>query len=219
MIATIALPYGETKDNTKDKHGARLRHEGLMRASHAHVAATARRSRPRTECLAMRLMQHPGTYAEWETGHSRLMQQVCQPARLRAQIVRMRTTTLRLIHRRAVFEYLRDRQITGVKRHRYIALFYGSRDYASSVVLEHGHYMRSWVSASCSRFIGTDVLHDPAFEAPLAAYELCYSEYFRAFCDLQLTTAEEASDTYEQALLPFLKERCEQARERLIRLS
>ncbi len=77
------------------------------------------------------------------------MQRVCEPPRLRAQMVRMRETTLALIHRRAVFEYLRDRKITGAKRHRYIALFYGARDYASSVVVEHRHYLRSWISGSC----------------------------------------------------------------------
>ena len=168
--------------------------------------------------VAMRLMQHPGTYSDWEAGHSRLMQQVCQPPRLRAQIVRMRATTLRLIHRRAVFDYLRDRRITGAQRHRYIEIFYGPRDYASSLVVEHGHYIRSWVSASCSRFIGTAVLRDPAFEAPLAEYELFYTEYFQLFCDLQLSSAENVNFSCKKALLPLLKERCEQAREQLIRL-
>jgi hypothetical protein len=195
-----------------------LRHERLMRASHSHVAATARDGSNAHSIVAMRLMQHPATYTQWEVGHSRLMQQVCQPARLRVQIVRMRATTLRLIHRRAVFEYLRDRRITGAQRHRYIELFYGPRDYASSLLVEHGHYIRSWVSASCSRFIGTEVLHDPAFEAPLAEYELLYSEYFRLFCDVQLTSAENANFHCESPLLPLLKERCEQAREWLIRM-
>jgi hypothetical protein len=195
-----------------------LRHERLMRASHSHVAATARDDNNEHSIVAMRLMQHPATYTQWEVGHSRLMQQVCQPTRLRAQIVRMRATTLRLIHRRAVFEYLRDRRLTGARRHRYIELFYGPRDYASSLLVEHGHYVRSWVSASCSRFIGTEVLHDPAFEAPLAEYELLYSEYFRLFCDLQLTSAENGTFRCEKPLLPLLKERCEQAREWLIRL-
>jgi len=167
----------------------------------------------------LRLMQHPGTYTEWEAGHSRLMRQVCQPARLRAQVVRMRATTLRLIHRRAVFEYLRDRRITGAQRHRYIEFFYGPRDYASSLIVEHGHYVRSSVSASCSRFIGMAVLRDPAFEAPLVEYELFYAEYFQLFCDLQLASVDHVDFSCKKALLPLLKERCEQAREQLIRLS
>jgi hypothetical protein len=195
-----------------------LRHDRLMSASHSHVAATARDNNNAQRIMAMRLLQHPATYSEWEVGHSRLMQQVCEPPRLRAQIVRMRAMTLRLIHRRAVFEYLRDRRITGAQRHRYIEFFYGPRDYATSLILEHGHYTRSWASASCSRFIGTAVLRDPAFDAPLAEYEQWYGEYFRLFCDLQLATGEDADLTCEKALLPFLKERCDQAREQLIRL-
>ncbi len=195
-----------------------LHFDRLMRVSHSHVAETARDDNNEQHIVAMRLMQHPGSYTEWETTHSKLMQQVCQPTRLRAQIVKMRATTLRLIHRRAVFEYLRERQITGVKRHRFIELFYGSRDYASAMVIEHGHYTRSWISASCSRHIGNEVLRDPAFAAPLTAYELWYTEYFRLFCDLQLMTTENVTTDCEQTLLPFLKERCEQARERLIRM-
>jgi hypothetical protein len=195
-----------------------LQHERLMRVSHSHVAATARDENQENQILALRLMQHPGTYTDWEQGHSRLMLQVCQPTRMRAQIVKMRETTLSLIHRRCVFEYLRDRHITGAARHRYIALFYGTRDYATSMVIEHAHYTRSWASASCSRFIGAEILRDPAFDAPLAAYEQWYGEYFRAFCDLQLMRTETVATACEKALLPLLKERARLARERILHL-
>ncbi len=163
-------------------------------------------------------MQHPGTYSDWEHRHSQLMQQVCRPHGMRAQLIKMRETTLSLIHRRCVFEYLRDRRITGAQRHRYIALFYGARDYATSMVMEHGHYSRTSLSASCSRFIGAEILRDPAFEAPLIAYEQSYSEYFRVFCDLQLMSVEKMSSACEKALLPLLKERARLAREQLLHL-
>jgi hypothetical protein len=195
-----------------------LRYDRLMRVSHSHVAATARDDNQENQVLALRLMQHPGTYSDWEQRHSRLMQQVCQPPRLRGQMIKMRATTLSLIHRRCVFEYLRDRRITGAARHRYIALFYGGRDYATSMVIEHGHYSRTSVSASCSRFIGSEILRDPAFAAPLSAYEQWYGEYFRVFCDLQLMSVESVSTACEKALLPYLKERARLARERLLRL-
>lgn len=195
-----------------------LRYDRLMRVSCSHVEATARDDNQENQILALRLIEHPATFTEWETRHSQLMQQICQPPRLRAQMVKMRETTLRLTHRRAVFEYLRDRKITGAKRHQFISLFYGSRDYASSMVIEHGHYTRSWASASCSRFIGSQIMRDPAFEAPLAAYEQWYAEYFRVFCDLQLAGGDTVSTACERALLPFLKERTELARERLIRM-
>ncbi len=127
-------------------------------------------------------MQHPGTYSDWESRHSQLMKQVCQPTGFAQQIIRMRTTTLSLVHRRAVFEFLRDSKITGMKRRRLIGMFYGSRDYASAMLIEHGHYVRSWVSASCSRFIGTQVLHDSAFEEPLSRTSNAMARYFRMFC-------------------------------------
>jgi hypothetical protein len=195
-----------------------LRHDRLMWVSHTHVAATARDETQENQILALRLMQHPGTYSDWENRHSLLMQQVCQPTRMRAQVIKMRETTLSLIHRRCVFEYMREQRIVGAARHRYIALFYGTRDYATSMVIEHGHYSRSWLSASCSRFIGTEILRDPAFEAPLTAYEQNYSEYFRVFCDLQLMLTENVATACERALLPLLKERVRLAREQLLRL-
>jgi hypothetical protein len=198
--------------------GRGLRHDRLMRVSHSHVAATARDENQENQILALRLMQHPGTYSDWEQRHSQLMKQVCRPTGMRAQIIKMRETTLSLIHRRCVFEYLRERRITGAARHRYIALFYGTRDYATSMVIEHGHYTRSWVSASCSRFIGAEILRDPAFDAPLSAYEQWYGEYFRVFCDLQLMSTESVSTACEKALLPLLKERAWLARERLLHL-
>jgi hypothetical protein len=195
-----------------------LRHDSLMRVSHSHVEATSRDNGHAQQILALRLMQHPGTYSEWEHQHSQLMQRVCQPTQFRAQLVQMRATTVRLIHRRAVFEYLRDRKITGEKRHRYIAMFYGSRDYANSMLLEHGHYTRSWASASCSWYIGSEVLRDPAFDAPMLEYEEWYGEYFRMFYDLQLATPADNRATCDRALLPILRRRAEQARERLVRL-
>ena len=195
-----------------------LRYDRLMRVSHSHVAATARDDNQENQVLALRLMQHPGTYSDWEQRHSRLMQQVCQPTRLRRQMIKLRATTLSLIHRRCVFEYLRDRQLTGARRHRYIALFYGARDYATSMVIEHGHYTRTWISASCSRFIGAEVLRDPAFDAPLTVYEQWYTEYFRVFCDLQLLNEENVTTGCERALLPLLKERALLARQRLLLL-
>ncbi|HTY93161.1 MAG TPA: hypothetical protein VMC02_04700 [Steroidobacteraceae bacterium] len=196
-----------------------LRHDRLMRVSHSHVAATARDDGHEQQQLVQRLMQEPCTYTQWENRHSQLMQQVCRPRRLRAQIVCMRALTLSLIHRRAVFEYLRDGRITGEKRHRYIALFYGARDYANAPILEHARYTRSWVSASCSRFIGAQLLHDPAFEAPMAEYEQKFAQYFRLYCELQLATPQDAGAACGTALLPMLKESAREARERLIRLN
>lgn len=195
-----------------------LRHDGLMRVSHSHVAATARDDKHAQRVVAMRLIEHPGTYTDWENTHSHLMHKVCQPTKLRDQIISMRSTTLSLIHRRAVFEYLRDCRVTGVKRHRYIGLFYGSRDYATSMVIEFGHYTRSWVSASCSRFIGLHLLRDPAFETPLSDYEQWYAEYFRMFCEVQLASPNSAASDCTEALLPFLKERARTAREQLLRM-
>ncbi|HEV2700497.1 MAG TPA: hypothetical protein VGV09_02620 [Steroidobacteraceae bacterium] len=195
-----------------------LEHGRLMRVSHSHVAATAREVGQENQILAQRLLQHPQTYSDWEYRHSRLMHKVCQPTRLRAQMIKMRATTLSLLHRRYVFEYLRDRKVTGALRHRYIALFYGARDYATAMVMEHGHYTRACVSASCSRFIGAQVLRDPAFAAPLTAYDELYGEYFRLFCDLQLMSEESASSACAQALLPDLRERTRVAREQLVRL-
>ena len=61
------------------------------------------------------------------------------------------------------------------------ALLFPSRLHCA-VVSEHGRYVRSAASYLCSSHVGSHMMFDALFEAPLAEYEDLYASYFRTYC-------------------------------------
>jgi hypothetical protein len=170
------------------------------------------------DAVASRLRQSADTYRRWEAEHARLMRTVSEQGRLAGQMAALRATAFGLVHRRALFEYLRERHVTGAKRHRLIALFYGCRDYTNAVLAEHGNYVRCSSSYLCTHYLGEQLMHDSAFDEPLQLYEEWYGEYFGAYCDVALAQTEEekhASAPWE-ALKPLLKQRVVEARQAIL---
>src|SRR6266849_2223792 len=105
------------------------KHARLMEESEARVEMAARFDSPADTLVARGILEHPDVYRRWAAEHDRLMRAVSEQARLARQVVALRSTAFGLVHRKAMFEYLRDRQLTGARRHRLFALFYGIRDY------------------------------------------------------------------------------------------
>src|SRR5215469_15881042 len=111
-------------------------HTRLMEESELRLQMAVYMHTP-ADAVARRILDSPDTYHRWELEHDRLMHTVSDRGRLTEQITALRTALFGLVHRRAVFEYLRKRQITGDKRRRVLALFYGWRDYTNAVLREH----------------------------------------------------------------------------------
>jgi hypothetical protein len=170
------------------------------------------------DAAARRMLECPETYRRWEIEHGRLMHTVSDRGRLPEQITALRTAVFALVHRRAVFEYLRAAQITGPKRRRLLALFYGCRDYIDAVLREHGNYVRCSSSYLCTHHLGEHLMQDAAFAEPLQLYEEWYAEYFRAYCDSHLAeTEQEKNETVAlDALKPLLKQRLGEARQAIL---
>jgi len=164
------------------------------------------------------VLDSPETYRRWEVEHDRLLRAVSGQQRLDRQVTALRSTLFGLVHRRALFEYLRERQIAGRKRHRLLSLFYGCRDYTNAVLTEHGKYVRYSSSYICTQYLGEHLLHDAAFDEPLQLYEAWYAEYFRAYCDTELADTEEEKQACIplDALKPLLKQRLAEARQAIL---
>ena len=196
------------------------KHERFMEESERCVEATARSGRPEDQLLACRMLEHPATYRRWLSEHDRLMRAVSEQAKLERQLQALRRSTFSLIHRKALFGYLRDQHVVGVRRQHLFALFYGPRDYAASVVAEHGNYLRSRSSHLCTRFLADELLHDCAIQEPLQLYQESYAEYFKIFCDTALaeTPEEKESATALLALQPLLKHRLNEIRQAILEL-
>lgn len=185
------------------------------------VVAASRDGTPDERLVATRVLENPTSYQLWERGHERLMRAVVEPARIAGQLTVLRTTAFSLMHRKALFEYLRERNVTGAKRHKLLSMFYGPLEYAGAVIREHNNYVRSGSSYLCTCHIGLALMRDPAFDEPLQLYQEWYSEYFRIFCDSALAETQEERAQIEsmEQLKPLLKHQLTQARQAILAMA
>jgi len=188
-----------------------------MEESELRVQMSAHLHSP-ADAAARRILTCPETYRRWELEHDRLMHTVSDRGRLSEQVTALRSAVFALVHRRAMFEYLREAHVAGEKRRRALALFYGCRDYTDAVMREHANYVRCSSSYVCTHHLGEHLMHDAAFCEPLVLYEEWYTEYFRAYCDTELaeTETEKQASVALDALKPLLKHRLSEARQAIL---
>jgi hypothetical protein len=117
----------------------------------------------------------------------------------------LRKVAFLTLHRKAPFEYLRDRHVTGMaRRHLITALFGAQQAYGKALVREHEAYLSSACSLMCADSLCGSVLGDESFCEALEKYESAYAEYYKAYCDSLL--AEQAGEVAPMsALLPYLR--------------
>jgi hypothetical protein len=189
-----------------------------MEESESRVEMTAKSLAPADILVAQRILDRPVEFTRWEAHHDHLMRAVSSHTRLTQQMVALRTTAFTLVHRRALFEYLRQRRLTGEKRRKLFALFYGCADYTNAVLVEHGNYVRCSSSYLCTQHLAEHLMHDPALDEPLALYEEWYTEYFHAFCDVEIAETEEERQAClaQESLKPLLKHRVNEARKAIL---
>ena len=181
-----------------------ISHARLMRESTDRVESALHCEEDKDHLVARRILENPQTWQLWECEHSSLMRQVADYSVLNSQAAALRHTALRLIHGKALFEYLRKNEVRGAERTRILQHFYPTRGYQSAVIAEHSGYMRRACSYLCTSHVGTGVVQDPAFLDPMQHYEELYREYFRLYCSTLLSQAGVESAS-ELALLPLLK--------------
>lgn len=194
------------------------KHARLMQESESRVEMTANSLAPADILVAQRILLRPAEFTRWEAHHDHLMRAVSSHGQLPPQMVELRATALSLVHRKALFEYLQQRQITGAKRRRLLAVFYGCADYTNAVLAEHGNYVRSSSSYLCTQHLAEHLMHDPALDEPLTLYEEWYAEYFQAFCDVELAETDEERQAClaQESLKPLLKHRVTEARKAIL---
>lgn len=186
----------------------------LMEESEARVEMTVTAQSPIDILVAQRILGNPAEFARWEVHHDHLMRPISSRSRLTEQMVGLRATAVTLVHRKALFEYLRQRQLTGVKRRRLLAIFHRCSGHTKALLAEHGDYVRCSSSYLCTQHLAEHLMHDPALDEPLALYEELYSEYFGAFCDVEIAETEQEKQAClaQECLKPFLKYRVNEAR-------
>lgn len=162
---------------------SRLTHDELMEASHDCVKKAARSTQPQVEIVATRLLENATNYKTWESEHAGLMRNVAAERLPAAQRETMLSASFSLIHRKALFEYMRDKKLRGEQREKLVQSFFPLRDFVDSMRSEHMQYVRSTASFLCVEHVGRDLMFDALFADPLAEYEEIYHEYFYVHCD------------------------------------
>jgi hypothetical protein len=175
-----------------------------MRESTDRIERALRSSDAREHVVAQRVLSTPGTWNAWELEHSGLMRQVSDFVALRNQVVALRHAALRLIHGKALFEYLKKHNVRGAARADILAHFHRTLLYEHAVVAEHTVYVRKACSYLCTGHLGADLVRDPAFLDPMQHYEQLFTEYFELYCST-LTPLPDGSNA-DPALLPLLKQ-------------
>ncbi len=177
----------------------------LMRESTDRIESALHGGDDKEKLVANRLSENPTTWQLWENEHSGLMRHVADYGVLRVQAAALRQTSLRLIHGKALFEYLRRNEVRGPQRTRMLKHFYPTRGYQAAVIAEHGGYVRKAGSFMCANHVGTGLVHDPAFLDPMEHYESLYAEYFDLYCTTLFPAEYGVESASERSLLPLLK--------------
>ena len=175
-----------------------------MRESTDRIELALRSDDDKEHLIAHRLSENSKTWELWEHEHSGLMRQVADYGVLRTQAAALRQTALRLIHGKALFEYLRRKQVRGGERTRILGHFYPTRGYQYAVISEHGAFVRKACSYLCASHVGSELVQDPAFLDPMQHYENLYAEYFDLYC-ATLFPGDRGEAACERSLLPLLK--------------
>jgi hypothetical protein len=133
------------------------------------------------------------------------MRQVADSGSIRTQAVTLRQTALRLVHGKALFEYLKRPEVRGVMRAMVMAHFHPTKLFNYALLQEHGTYLRKAGSLMCASHLGSDVVQDSGFLDPLQQYETLYGEYFNLYCRTLFPKPGEIESASEKSLLPLLK--------------
>jgi hypothetical protein len=190
----------------------------LMDESEICIVEAAKHGTPAQMQVATRLLSHPEAYRRWEVEHAQLMRRVSSHTYLQRQVTALRSTALTQLHRKAVFEYLQERQLSSSQRHRLMALFHSFRDYSASLIAEHGNYVRGASSYWCSHHVARCLMKDGVFADPLHLYQERYTDYFRVFCDVELAETDTEKQAVEpmRLLKPLLKLQLAEARREIL---
>lgn len=196
-----------------------ISHFRLMEESETRIADMARDGNPAQVSIARRILDDTRLYQRWAAEHDRLMRAVANAAQGLPQAAALRRASFGLIHRKAMFEYLRQQKVTGRDRHAVFSLVYGDQhDYASAVVQEHGNYVRAASSLFCVQYLGLWVIEDRAFGDPIGRYEQLYGDYFRAFCGTAISADQYKSGDTMSTLVPYLKRQLSNLRHAIVAL-
>lgn len=149
----------------------------------------------------------------WESLHAELVRPVAEQNARTPQVLALRDAEVRLVHRRALIEHVREVQLRGRDRERLFEVFYGPREFQDAVLAEHRQYMLAVSSrVSTDHLIG--LMSDPVSKKLLADYETVYTRYFDLYCYV-VGSEDRASADAARHLMTGARQEAERLRRRI----
>jgi len=152
-----------------------------MGESEYALQSASNSSSSRISRIVNTIVQDNQTYKMWESRHADLLLPVAEHNDRKHQVLALRNTKIRLVHRRALFKYLRENEVRGEQRRQLFRVLHESLDYPDAVRTEHRQYMLA-VSSRISADHLIDVMHDPKSKDLPRDYERLYTRYFEMQC-------------------------------------
>lgn len=149
--------------------------ERMMECSQLQLSEIAEHGDCHQKLVAIRVLETPRSRKHWEGSHCLQLRSVANAVTAEEQVRAVRRMGLAMIHRKAPFEYLRDKCVSGMARRRFFEVVYGRLDFSSSFVSEHRNYLEAGASYLC-----LDRLCGESSTRWLADYEHRYAVYLRA---------------------------------------
>ena len=185
------------------------RHQRLMDESEqALLDATDAKSR-RESRIAEYILSDPNMHRLWEARHAELVRPVAEQRKRAPQVFALRDIEVRLIHKRALINHVRQHRLRGPERDLMISTFYGPKEIRDAILIEHRQYMLA-VSSHLSTYHLINVMYDPPGHRLLRQYETLYTDYF----DLYGYVVRSQDAAWADAAKPLMTD----AREQLARV-
>lgn len=192
------------------------RHKALMDESEQALWTAAEKSSGTDARIAKQILSDAKTHGLWEVRHAELVRPVAEQNGRVPQVLALRDLEVRLVHRRALIDHLREREIKGKERERLFRVFYGPRDFRDAVLAEHRQYMLT-VSSRVSTDHLIDVMHDPHSSQLIRRYEEMYAQYFDLYCYV-VSTEDQASADATKLLMTRARRQTEKLRSQIQRI-
>jgi hypothetical protein len=189
----------------------------LFKDSERRLAMAASSGIQEEELVASRLLGDAGLYYRWEVEHGAMLGRIVQERRAGPRQATLVSVSLTLIHRKALFEYLRDSHLRGLERATFIHRIFGGHEYARLIVREHENYIRSAASFLCLKYLGSQTFRNPLFGAPLQEYDELYASFCFSCCEAVLLNADDPLARYSHETAATLKRQLALRRSILLR--
>lgn len=175
------------------------RHKQLMDASEFALQDASESTVERDSRIATTILGDSNQYRQWESTHANLLLPVAEQSRKKRQVVALRQAKVQLVHRRALFRYLRAHELRGEQRRTLFRLFHSTLDLNDAILAEHRKYMLS-VSSRISTDHIIDVIDDIHSIRLVNMYEKAFARYFEMKCYVASSRNGECSRLVQQSM-------------------